>query len=144
MKPFDKSDAASRKFLAQDLYALTPQILPYNEVDLVDLRYLNTDFAPVAHPFNSSFDIEIYNSMWFDDHPPLTRPPLSVVCKNSLPPTVELPSISISSPCSQPETIEEMEASLLENSNIDTQIDDVVTEEQITAAVPLLLAALHQ
>ena len=37
-----------------------------------------------------------------------------------------------------------MDASLLENSNIDTQIDDVVTEEKITAAAPLPLAALHQ
>ena len=53
VKSFDKLDATSGKFLAQDLYALPPQILPCDEVDLVDLRYLNIDFTSVAHPFKS-------------------------------------------------------------------------------------------
>ena len=66
VQPFDKPDSAIRKFLAQDIYALPPQILPCDPVDLPDLRYLNTDYAPVKHPFKASFDVESYNIMWFD------------------------------------------------------------------------------
>ena len=53
VQPFDKPDSAIRKFLAQDIYALPPQILPCDPVDLPDLRYLNTDYAPVKHPFKA-------------------------------------------------------------------------------------------
>lgn len=70
MKPFDKPDTVSKKFLAYDLYVLPPQILPCDEIDLVDLMYLNTDFASVTHPFKTSVDIESYNNTWFDKEPP--------------------------------------------------------------------------
>ena len=51
---FDKPVGAVRKFLARNLYALPPQILPCDDVDLSDLRYLNTDFAPVRHPLKKN------------------------------------------------------------------------------------------
>ena len=66
VQPFDKSDAVTRKFMAQDLYTLPREILPCNNVDLPDFRYLNNNFAPVKHPFKDSFNIESYNSMWLD------------------------------------------------------------------------------
>ena len=50
------------------IYLLPPLILPCDEVDTPDLRYLNTDFAPnLKHPFHRDFDIEAYNTKWFDD-----------------------------------------------------------------------------
>ena len=77
VQPFDKLDGAIRKFLAQDMYALPPKILPCNPIDLPNLRYLNTNYSPVKHPFKTSFDIESYNSMWFDQQPSYTMPPLT-------------------------------------------------------------------
>lgn len=67
-----------------------------------------------------------------------------MICEDSLPLVLELPFVTISSQCSRPDTIEEMDASLLENSCIDTQVDDIVTEEQITTSVPLPPEVLHQ
>ena len=51
VKPFDKSDAPSRKFISQDVHALPPQILPCDDIDLLDLRYLNSDYAPVIQRY---------------------------------------------------------------------------------------------
>jgi len=62
------------KFLTEDLYLLPKQVLPCTPLDTPDMRYLNTDHAPFRHPFSGSFDIEGYNSKWYDDEPP-TRPP---------------------------------------------------------------------
>ena len=56
VKPFDKPDAPSRKFMAQDVHALPPQILPCDDIDLPDLCYLNQSFKDV-------FNIESYNSV---------------------------------------------------------------------------------
>lgn len=41
--PLDKPNEATRKFLAQDMYTLPPQILPCNQIDLPYLRYMNTN-----------------------------------------------------------------------------------------------------
>ena len=62
------------KFLAEDLYLLPRQVLPCDPVDTTDMRYLNTDYAPMKHPFEGSFDIAGYNTRWYDDEPP-SRPP---------------------------------------------------------------------
>ena len=63
VQPFNKPDSAVRNFFAQDMYALPPQILPCADINLPYIRYLNTDFAPVKHPFKDNFNIESYNSM---------------------------------------------------------------------------------
>lgn len=52
------------------LYLLPPQILPCDEIDTADFRYLNSDFAPnTKYPFHSNVDIEAYNTSWLDDEP---------------------------------------------------------------------------
>ena len=85
VQPFDKPDAATRKFMAQDLYALPREILPCDDIDLPDFRYLNNDFAPVKHPFKDAFNIESYNSMWLDKSIPVTKPSLQSICTDTLP-----------------------------------------------------------
>ena len=37
--------------------------------DTPDLRYLNINFAPLHNPFVKGFEIESYNTRWFDDDP---------------------------------------------------------------------------
>lgn len=53
------------------------------------MLYLNTDYAPVKHPFKASFDIESHNSMLLDKSLPLTSPLLETIFKDSLPPAIE-------------------------------------------------------
>ena len=65
---YGRPNGALYKFLTEDIYLLPPQILPCDEVDTPDLRYLNSDFAPnLKHPFHKDFDIQAYNTRWFDD-----------------------------------------------------------------------------
>ena len=67
-RKYGRPNGKTRKYLTEDLYLLPPQILPCDEIDTPDLRYLNSDFAPhLKHPFHNSFDIEAYNTKWFDD-----------------------------------------------------------------------------
>ena len=56
------------------LYLLPPQILPYEHIDTPYLRFLDTNFAHLRHPFVENFNIESYNTLWFDDEP-VSRPP---------------------------------------------------------------------
>ena len=51
-------------------------MLPCDDVDLPDFRYLNTDFTPVKHPFKDNFNIESYNSIWLDNTSMITKPDL--------------------------------------------------------------------
>lgn len=37
-----------------------PRMFRLDQVDLPDLRYLNTFFAPISHPFKAAFNIESY------------------------------------------------------------------------------------
>ena len=60
----------------QDIYALPPHILPCDDFDLPDLRYLNTDFTPVKHPFKDNVNIESYNSIWLGNTSMITKPDL--------------------------------------------------------------------
>jgi len=133
--PFDRPDAATRKFLAQDMYALPPQILPCDQVDLLDLRYMNNDFAPITHPFKDSFNIESYNSIWFEEQPPSSKPVLKDVCKESLPPPIEGLAAVTTAATARPDTIEEMDTSLTDNTSIASQVDAIVTETPLTPAV---------
>ena len=142
VKPFDKPNGAERKFLAQDMYALPPTILPCDQIDLPDLRYMNTDFAPVAHPFKDAFNIESYNSIWFDKQPPLTKPTLQEVCGANLPPAVESPVNIQDISVARPDTVEEMDASLTEGLSTASQAGAMVTESPLVKPVSETAAQL--
>ena len=73
VRRFGKPNGALHKFLTDDLYLLPKQLLPCEHLDTPDMRYLNSDFAPVNHPFGN-FDLESYNTAWFDDEPPSRVP----------------------------------------------------------------------
>ena len=83
VRRYGKPQSALQKFMASDLYMLPPQILPCEHVDTPTLRYLNSDFAPLRHPFSKNFDIEGYNTSWFDDKP-VSRPPDFLLDKSFL------------------------------------------------------------
>ena len=55
---FDKLNIATHKFQAQDMCTLPPQIFPYNDMNLADFWYINSDFASVKHQFKDNFNIE--------------------------------------------------------------------------------------
>ena len=71
---YGKPDEPLSKYMTQDLYMLPPTILPCEHLDTPDMRYLNIDFAPKNHPFANTLDIESYNTLWFEDIPPLRTP----------------------------------------------------------------------
>ena len=87
VKPFDKANGAIRRFMAQDIYALPPQILSCDDIEFPDLRYLNNDFAPVKHSFKYVFNIESYNSMWLDKSVLMQKLALKDICQDSIPVT---------------------------------------------------------
>lgn len=131
MHPFNKSDSVIIKFMAQDLYILPPQILPCDDIDLPDFRYLNSDFAHIKHPLKDTFNIESYNSMWLDDTMQTRKPNLKEICNKVspiVPPIVSLiidlhpvdkptPVISTSPPPTQrPDTIDEMDINQPDNA----------------------------
>lgn len=60
--------------MTEDLYMLPPAILSCEHLDTPDMRYLNSDFAPIKHPFDNTADIESYNTSWFEDQPPSRVP----------------------------------------------------------------------
>ena len=65
-RKYGKPNGSIKRFHMEDLYLLPPTIYPTEPVDTADLRYLNSDFAPLHHPFSKTFDIEAYNNRWFD------------------------------------------------------------------------------
>ena len=74
VRKYGKPNSPLSKFMAEDLYLLPPQILPGEYIDTTDMRYMNFEFAPQNHPFTKTFDVEGYNTAWYDDIPP-SRPP---------------------------------------------------------------------
>ena len=71
-RKYGKPDGTIKKFRTEDLYLLPPAIFPCESTDSTDLRYLNSDFAPLHHPFTKDFNIEAYNTCWFDEEPTST------------------------------------------------------------------------
>mmetsp|Transcript_30102 Transcript_30102/g.28997 ORF Transcript_30102/g.28997 Transcript_30102/m.28997 type:complete len:86 (+) Transcript_30102:3-260(+) len=72
----EKPDSALRKFMTEDVYILSPDILPCEHLDTPDMRYINSDFTPDKYPFDNTADIESYNINWYDDKPPSRAPTL--------------------------------------------------------------------
>ena len=86
VQPFDKPNSVVRKFQLHDIYALSPQILPFDDVYLPEFRYLNTDFAPVKHPFKDYFNIKSYKIMWLDNKSMIPKPDLKQICEKDIAP----------------------------------------------------------
>ena len=91
-----KLNGDTKKFMAEDLYMLPPAMFPYVHTDNPDLRYLNSDFAPLYHPFTKEFNIESYNTYWFNDEPDSATPKLMHKANESIPEEVDV-DISTSS-----------------------------------------------
>ena len=70
-RKYGKPDGTIKKFRTEDLYLPPPDIFPCESTDSTDLCYLNNDFAPLHHPFTKDFNIEAYNTRWFDEEPTL-------------------------------------------------------------------------
>ena len=51
-RKYGKPDGSIKTFRTEDLYLLPPAIYPSEPIDTADLRYLNSDFAPLHHPFS--------------------------------------------------------------------------------------------
>ena len=150
VQPFDKPDSAVGKFLAQDMYALPPQILPCADVDLPDFRYFNTNFAPIKHQFKENFNIESYNSMWLDNKSIMSKPVRQVCGDNifkNVSPTVDtpepqpvvpspgiIPQSSLPVPC--PDSVDEMAANLHDNSS-DVSLPAGIPVVDVITPVPI-------
>ena len=67
---YGKPDSALRKFMTGNLYMLPLTILSCEHLSTPDIRYLNSKFAPIKHPFDNTTDIESYNISWIEDQPP--------------------------------------------------------------------------
>ena len=170
MVPFDKPDGAPRKYMAQDIYALPPQILPCNDIDLPDFRYLNSDCVPVKHPFLDEFKIECYNSMWIDPKAPIVKPNLAQICSKNLPHASDSPVPSAQlqsqqSPTStptdtstdivlppsptpvptvpRPDTIDEMDANICEIPLATASPTAVPSDDPLPASSPINPIAIH-
>ena len=70
VRRYGKPDSALRKFMTEDLYMIPPAILPCKHFDTPDMRYLDSNFFPIKHPFDNTADIECHTTSWFKDQPP--------------------------------------------------------------------------
>ena len=71
---FGKPDGPQLKYMAEELYALPPTLLPCDPVDGSDIRYLNHSHPSVPNPLKDVLDIVSYDTMNFSS-PHLTVPP---------------------------------------------------------------------
>jgi len=53
------------KYKLQNLYLLPPHLFPTEELDTMDIRYLNYSHAPVPSPLKKLLYIELYNDVYF-------------------------------------------------------------------------------
>ena len=75
--------------MIDDLYILPPTICSCVHTDTPDLRYLNSDFAPLWHPFTKDFNIESHNTRRFDDEPGSETPTRMHKANASIPEEVD-------------------------------------------------------
>ena len=69
---------------------LPPVIFLGVYTDTLDLRYLNSDFASLYHLFTKGFNIESYNTRWFDDKPSSATPKLMYKVNGLIPEEVDV------------------------------------------------------
>ena len=70
-----KPNSPELKFVATDLYPLSPSLKPCESVYSSNIRYLNHSHSPIVNPLNKPLNIELYNDTW-SDKPPRTSQPL--------------------------------------------------------------------
>ncbi len=70
VQPYNKPDAATRRYKSSQLYLLPPQLFPSNPLDTLDQRYINYEHAPIVLPLQQALNIESYNPTWFSEPPP--------------------------------------------------------------------------
>jgi PAS domain-containing protein len=123
----DNPDGLQRKYHAQDLSLLPPVLWPVEPLDGPDLRYLNSNHAPLPHPLAQPFNIKLYNELWLSDpipsgppHLVATRPAVITVPDNEQEPS-EL------APPNSSETIQDEFC-----SSVPIEDSDVVLPEQAT------------
>ena len=105
---------------------------------------MNTNSASVVHPLKYAFDIESYNSMWYDNQPPSMKPSLNVIFQDSSPSTVEATTSTPDIHTLRPDTVKEMDTAPKKNLHIDAGIDAIVTEEQTMDFPSTSFLELHQ
>ena len=150
---------ANLRRFPQLLYMLPPQIPPCDYIDLSNLRYLNTDFAPVKHPFKDNFNIERYNSMWLDNISRVFKPKLKQICgkdiihvtspakltavenSTALVQVVALPSPVI---VPRPNIIEEMDTNLHDNIINASILISISIVEHLAPKYEINLSDTHQ
>ena len=74
VRRYGKPNSPMHTYMTHDLYMLPPNVLPCEQMDTPDMRYLNSGFAPIKQPSRDTFDIESYNTHWYDDEPPSRVP----------------------------------------------------------------------
>jgi hypothetical protein len=62
-------DSPLIRYHAQALSALPPALLPCTPIDTPDFHYLNHSHSPIPHPLKSTFNIQVYNNVWFSADP---------------------------------------------------------------------------
>ena len=61
----NKPDSPELKFIAYDLYPLSPFLKHYEHIDTIDFRYLNQNHAPFVNILKKALHIELHNEKWF-------------------------------------------------------------------------------
>jgi hypothetical protein len=101
---FNNPDGPCQKYHAQYISLLPPVLWPVEPLDGPDLRYLNSNHAPLPHPLAEPFKIKLYNEMWFSDMLP-TKPSQVVATQSKVfeeveasPPTSDIVKSAVDSP----------------------------------------------
>ena len=70
--------SVEQNFMAEDLYPLSTSLLPCDQIDGSDIRYLNHSHPSITHPFDKDSNITSYHETHFSSPPLLPPPPPQV------------------------------------------------------------------
>ena len=68
-----KPDSSDLKFMAADLYPISPSLKPCESFYNPDTRYLNQSYPPIVNPLSKPLNIELCNEAWFDKQPRISK-----------------------------------------------------------------------
>ena len=74
VKRLSNPRSSKMKYMVEDLYTLSTSLLPCEQIDGRDTRYLNHSRQPTINPLKNSLDGMLYNDIFFSS-PSLTLPP---------------------------------------------------------------------
>ena len=69
-----KTDSPELKFMAIDLYSLSPSLKLCEPINSSAIRYMNQLYSPTVNPLSKPLNIEIYNETWFNKPPQTSQP----------------------------------------------------------------------